>query len=326
MPEAVKGRTVMQHEDIRHKLSEYIDGAVSDDERDAIEQHLKSCSECSTAIAEIRETIKQVRSLEVQEPPVWLAQRIMAQVQATAEQKKGFFQRLFFPLRVKIPVEVAAMVLIGVIALFFYRQGQLPREIAETPTDRINSGHTTKPEQEMPVRSNVRKQKSTTSRSPIGAEKTPAHAPSPAPASPEKNASEIVLDKLQERKAAEAPASPEEFRKEEHVGEAGTRLSSVPQSKTEFMTDSEKEPVRINLLVEDTAGVLAAVEKQVNRLHGEITRRDDVSIVVRIHREDLEQLLRELQHHGRVDVAQKEFQQKTGKILLKISIDKRPPQ
>ncbi len=316
----------MNHEDIRHKLSDYIDGFVSDDERGAIEQHLKSCSGCSDAFAEISETIKRVRSLDVQEPPVWLAQRIMAQVRVTAEQKKGIFQRLFFPLRVKIPLEAAAMVLVAVIALFFYRQGQLPREMAEAPTDRINSGHTTKPEQEMPVRSNVKKQKSTTPQGPIGAEKGPVRVPTPPPASPEKRGSdEIAFDKPKERNVAEAPTAVEEFRKAEHMRESGARLSSAPQSKTEFMADSEKEAVRVNLLVEDTAGVLAAVEKQVNRLHGEITRKDDVSIVVRLNTEDLEQFLKELQNHGKVDLAQEEFQQKTGKILLKIMIDKIQP-
>jgi Putative zinc-finger/Predicted integral membrane protein (DUF2275) len=316
----------MQHEDIRHKLSEYIDGAVSENERNVIEQHLKSCSECSEAFAEIRETIERVRSLEIQEPPVWLAQRIMAQVRVTAEQKKGLFQRLFFPLRVKIPLEAAAMVLVAVIALFFYKQGQLPREMAEVPTDSIDSGHTTRPEQEMPARSNVRKQKSAIPQSPIGAERTPAHAPTPTPASPQKKGSEIVLDKLKERKVAEAPVALEDFKKEEHVRKSGTRLSSVPPSRTEFMTDAEKEPLQVNLFVKDTAGVLEAVEKQVNRLHGEITRKDDVSIVVLIHTEDLEQLLKELQNHGRVDLAEKVLPQKTGNMLLKISIAKIPPQ
>jgi len=321
----------MKHEDIRHKLSEYIDGAVSDNERAAIERHLKSCSECSDALAEIRETIERVRSLEIQEPPVWLTQKIMAQVRVTAEQKKGLFQKLFFPLRVKIPLEAAAMVLVAVIALFFYQQGQFPKEMAEAPIDTLNSGHTTKPEPEVPVRSNLRKQKSATPQRPTGAEKAPAPVPIPAPASSEQQGSEIVSDRPKERKIAKAPTAIEELKKAEPMKESGTRLSSaphtsVPSAKTEFMTDSEKEPMRVILRVEDTAGVLAAVEKQINRLHGEITKKDDVSIVVRLNAEDLEQLLKELQNHGRVDLVREELPQKAGKMLLRISIDKIPPQ
>ena len=37
----------MKHEEIRHKLSEYIDGSLPPQDRAAIEEHLMTCSACS---------------------------------------------------------------------------------------------------------------------------------------------------------------------------------------------------------------------------------------------------------------------------------------
>jgi anti-sigma factor RsiW len=59
----------MSHNDIRHKLSDYIDGAVSAKEKSEIDEHLKTCAECSSALSELRKTIEQVREIERMREP-----------------------------------------------------------------------------------------------------------------------------------------------------------------------------------------------------------------------------------------------------------------
>jgi predicted anti-sigma-YlaC factor YlaD len=101
-------------------LSEYIDDAVSPGDRTAIEEHLKSCETCSAALKELTQTVAHIRSVQEIEPPAWLAQKIMAQVRAESE-KKGWFQRFFVPLHIKLPLEAIGVLFIAVTALFIYQ-------------------------------------------------------------------------------------------------------------------------------------------------------------------------------------------------------------
>ena len=113
----------MNHNDIRHMLSEYIDGAVLPGDRAAIEEHLKTCEKCSEALKELRQTVAHIRSVEELDPPAWMTQKIMAKVRDEAG-KKSWFQRLFFPLHIKLPLEAIGVLFIAVTALFIYENMQ----------------------------------------------------------------------------------------------------------------------------------------------------------------------------------------------------------
>ena len=54
----------MEHNSIRHKLSDFLDNAVSATGKAEIEAHLKSCTICSEALEELRKTVGQVRRIE----------------------------------------------------------------------------------------------------------------------------------------------------------------------------------------------------------------------------------------------------------------------
>lgn len=123
----------MEHNDIRHKLSEYLDGVVTAGEKAEIEEHLKTCSRCSDALAELRKTIEAVRQIEEEEPPAWMTSKIMARVRAESEQNKGVFQRLFYPLAIKIPLQTVAVLFLAVTVFSIYRSIQPEMRYAETP-------------------------------------------------------------------------------------------------------------------------------------------------------------------------------------------------
>jgi anti-sigma factor RsiW len=99
----------MNHNEIRHMLSEYIDGAVSPEDRTAIEEHLKTCERCSDALKELRQTVAVIRTVEELDPPAFMTQKIMAKVRVEAA-KKSWFNRLFFPLHIKLPLEQSGSV------------------------------------------------------------------------------------------------------------------------------------------------------------------------------------------------------------------------
>jgi len=113
----------MNHNDIRHMLSEYIDGAILPDDRAAIEEHLKTCEKCSKALKELRQTVAHIRSVEELDPPAWMTQKIMAKVRAEAGEK-SLFQRFFFPLHIKLPLEAIGVLFIAVTAVFIHQNMQ----------------------------------------------------------------------------------------------------------------------------------------------------------------------------------------------------------
>jgi hypothetical protein len=129
---------MMDHNSIRHKLSEYIDGAVSAAEKAEIETHLKACEKCSDALMELKKTIEHVRSIDEVEPPAWMTQKIMAKVQAGAEQQKSFSERLYSLFVVNLPVKAVAVVFLTAIALYMYR-GIQPQKSFETAPGEVTA-------------------------------------------------------------------------------------------------------------------------------------------------------------------------------------------
>jgi hypothetical protein len=113
----------MNHNDIRHMLSEYIDGAVLPEDRAAIEEHLKTCEKCAEALKELRQAVAHIKSVEEIDPPAWMTQKIMAKVRVEAGEK-SWFQRFFFPLHIKLPLEAIGVLFIAVTALFIYQNMQ----------------------------------------------------------------------------------------------------------------------------------------------------------------------------------------------------------
>jgi hypothetical protein len=105
-------------EDIEKRLSAYLEGDVDPKEQMLIEEHLAVCGQCSRTLEGIKKTIELVRNLEEVEPPPWLKQKIMAHVREEAEKRTGIFRKLFFPLHIKIPVEVFAACLVAVMAIY----------------------------------------------------------------------------------------------------------------------------------------------------------------------------------------------------------------
>ena len=121
----------MEHNDVRHKLSEYIDDSISIEERAAIEEHLKTCDRCSNALTELRKTVEHVKALEEVEAPLWMTQKIMAQVRADTE-KKTWAQRLFQPLLIKLPIQAIAVAFLAIGAFYMFKNTQpapLPSEV-----------------------------------------------------------------------------------------------------------------------------------------------------------------------------------------------------
>ncbi|HDQ03397.1 MAG TPA: DUF2275 domain-containing protein [Deltaproteobacteria bacterium] len=108
--------------DMGNKISLYLDDVLSAEDKRKLEEHLKACPKCREALADMQKVKAMTRELSELEPPPWFKQKIMAQVREEA-QKKSFTEKWFYPLRIKIPVQVFAAIFIVVIAVYVYRAG-----------------------------------------------------------------------------------------------------------------------------------------------------------------------------------------------------------
>jgi len=107
--------------DIRQRLSPYMDGLLEGQEKGRIAEHLSSCAECTAALADLKKTTDLLRNLEEVDPPPWLTARIMTHVREEAEAKQGILRRLFYPLRIKIPVGAFVGLLVVVLGIYVYK-------------------------------------------------------------------------------------------------------------------------------------------------------------------------------------------------------------
>jgi len=127
----------MNCHDIQQKLSAYIEGIIPPEERMLIEEHLKSCSTCNESLVDLKRTMSYIHDLEDVEPPAWLREKVMSRIKTETEPKRGFFQKLFYPLHIKLPIEAVAVLFIAVAALYIFKAIQPEVKIARAPSEVI---------------------------------------------------------------------------------------------------------------------------------------------------------------------------------------------
>ena len=111
----------MECQGVREKLSSYLEGTATGEEKRLIKEHLDSCESCRGALKDLEKTRDLLENLGKVEPPAWMTPKIMARVRQEADRRKGILHKIFYPLHIKIPIEAVAMVFMAVIAVYVYR-------------------------------------------------------------------------------------------------------------------------------------------------------------------------------------------------------------
>jgi hypothetical protein len=107
---------------IEYSLPLYSENLLSESERLVVEEHLKSCSACAKTLLQLQRSGMIVQELKDVEPPSWFREKIMAKLREEAD-KKSFAQKWFYPLRIKIPMQIMAAIIIAVLSVYIYRAG-----------------------------------------------------------------------------------------------------------------------------------------------------------------------------------------------------------
>jgi hypothetical protein len=99
--------------DIRGDLSAYIDDELTSPQRAEVEAHLASCSDCQRELLEIKTLVTGVVALpKLQPPPRFLTEVRRKIACADKPEALNWQDHVFRPLWLKVPLEVAALVVI----------------------------------------------------------------------------------------------------------------------------------------------------------------------------------------------------------------------
>jgi hypothetical protein len=123
---------VKECEEIQAWLSDYLEGTLESGRHRAMEDHLYLCPICLAESESLADTIKSVGNLPLVEPPPGFSRRVMVQVREEAA-RPGLWERLFLPFRIKVPLQVAMLLLVCILSIYVYQKNEMPqRKISET--------------------------------------------------------------------------------------------------------------------------------------------------------------------------------------------------
>lgn len=123
----------MTCDETRDTLSAYLDEALAPDERSLVDAHLAGCPECRHELEALRGTVALLQRVEPARAPVGFVDRVVA-----AARPRPWYRRaadaVLLPLSVKLPLEAAAVVMVGLLAVYLFERSpelqQAAREVA----------------------------------------------------------------------------------------------------------------------------------------------------------------------------------------------------
>ncbi|MDB9823306.1 zf-HC2 domain-containing protein [Deltaproteobacteria bacterium] len=93
---------------IKKSLSEYIDGALDNKTMSTLEGHLKTCRECYKEYISLKSLVSEIGSMRTLKAPEDFLEKVHECIESRS-MFKNIGKILFFPARIKIPMELIAL-------------------------------------------------------------------------------------------------------------------------------------------------------------------------------------------------------------------------
>jgi hypothetical protein len=119
----------MNCHDARELFSALVDDALDPTERSTLDAHLAGCAECRRELERFRATVALLRAVEPARAPAGFVDRVL-EAARPAPLHHRLLRALFLPWPVKLPLEAAAIVLVGVMAVMLFRETPEPPRAA----------------------------------------------------------------------------------------------------------------------------------------------------------------------------------------------------
>ena len=121
----------MNCQEIELHLSGYLEKSLDAIRMKSIETHLNTCPFCRAELHTLSDCIRLVADLPILEPPSGFAQGVMAQAREIELEPRPW-RRFFAAFKLTAPVQAAAVVLVGVLAVVLYQREPQVKDIAFT--------------------------------------------------------------------------------------------------------------------------------------------------------------------------------------------------
>ena len=120
----------MTCDEARAAFSDLYDGALSGEPLAALDRHLDGCAACREEWDIFLKTLQAVAELGGAEPSPGFASRVLGQVE-TPTRWQRVARALFFPVRVKVPIQALALALVALTAVMIFQRSPELRRGAE---------------------------------------------------------------------------------------------------------------------------------------------------------------------------------------------------
>jgi hypothetical protein len=125
--------------DAREQFSSLIDEALSADERAALDAHLATCADCRRELQRFRDTVALMRGATPVRAPAGFVDRVLEAARPVPWSRR-LLSTLFLPWPIKLPMEAAAIVLVGVgVALVYRGSPELQQAALQEPAAAVAS-------------------------------------------------------------------------------------------------------------------------------------------------------------------------------------------
>jgi Putative zinc-finger len=106
--------------DNRSLHSALLDGELAPAERAQVEAHLATCAECTAELSALARTLGMLHALPAPRAPLGFVDRVLEAARPLPWYRR-WGRRLFQPLRVKLPLEAAAVMLVALGAVYVFQ-------------------------------------------------------------------------------------------------------------------------------------------------------------------------------------------------------------
>jgi len=266
----------MTCEHAREQFSALIDDVLSSDERRACEEHIAECAACAREWQRFKQAVTILRAMGPVRAPAGFVDRVMQ-----AARPIPWYRRtarwLVFPLPVKLPLEAAVLLLVGISAAYLLQHVPEQQQAFQ---------------REMPARGVAAR--------PAPPSVTPAHplpqdvAPPPAVSAPPAPSAPVTADRAMPSTASPLPPTAPPRRESPDVSERAVRRAA-PQGAKEMQSELRARAYTRGdvstgasgaLVVSDLQRALNDVADVLTRLGGAIVsqsiRDDEVTVEARV--------------------------------------------
>ncbi len=116
----------MKCPEIREHLSAFLDGMLDAEKTAYLEEHLKSCPDCSVELKELKNLAEVLGSMDTLSAPQGFENEVHQRIAHHGSFSK-ILRTLFSPFHIKIPIQVASVVTACLIAVFIYHNMRTER-------------------------------------------------------------------------------------------------------------------------------------------------------------------------------------------------------